>query len=180
MSRVSRSLLKTGLASGLLVMAACHAPRSADPITSTRRYAARQRNEKPTLRLLSLFELRPWLNLDAAGDSDPEGIHYRVFLDDGRGRGVHRDGSFEVEMYELRRQEDGAVERSLISDWKMPTSGVQGVKSKLLGMGYHIQLRWGSKATAGREIELVTRYRAPDGRAVQAATKRLRVPKYTS
>lgn len=177
MPHVVRSLLTAGLASGLLVTAACHTTGTAD---ASKRPSAHRRHEKPIQRVLSLFDQRPWLNLDVAGDRDPEGVHYRVFLDDGSGKGVHRDGSFEVEMYELRRQEDGLAARTLISDWKMPTSGVQGVKSRLLGMGYHIQLRWASKATAGREVELVTRYRAPDGRVLQAATKQLRVPKYTS
>jgi len=180
MLRVYRSLLTAGIVSGLLLTAACHAPRATGTSAASKRSSAHRRHEKPILRVLSLFDQRPWLNLDVAGDRDPEGIHYRVFLDDGSGKGVHRDGSFEIEMYELKSQVDGPAARTLISDWAMPTSSVQGVKSRLLGMGYHIQLRWASKATAGRDIELVTRYHAPDGRVFQAATKQLRVPKYTS
>jgi hypothetical protein len=132
------------------------------------------------LSVRTLFELRPWLNLDATGDPDPEGVHYRVFLDDGRQRGVWLDGTFLVELYDVTRQPDGTAGRTLLSDWTVATSDVQRLESRLLGRGYHMRLRWAKKGTAGREVEIVTRYRAPDGRVFQAATKRLRVPKYTS
>ncbi len=134
----------------------------------------------PIRHVISLYDQKPWLNLDVAGDRDPEGIHYRVFLDAGSGRGVHRDGTFVIAMYQIDRKASGETERTLVSDWKYPTSSFLRIKSKLLGMGYHLRLRWASKKIAGHEIEVVTRYKDPDGNMVGAGTKRLRVPKYTS
>lgn len=177
MTHVLRSLLTAGLASSLLVSTACQAPRATGSAAAKRSRASR-RHEVPIQHLRSLFDQRPWLNLDAAGDRDPEGIHYRVFLDDGSGKGVHRDGVLHVEMYLIDRTESGELQRTLVSDWKAPTSNFQPVKSKMLGMGYHVRLRWASKATAGHEVELVTRYDGLDGNVVQSATKRLRVPRY--
>ncbi len=126
-----------------------------------------------------LYDPKPWLNADAAGDPDPEGLRYRVFLDTGSGKGVLRDGRFHVEMYELRRSDTGEIERTLASDWWVPTSEVGTVSSKILGKGYKLHLRWAKKDTAGHEIELITQYLDPDGNVTRSATKRLRVPKYS-
>jgi hypothetical protein len=126
-----------------------------------------------------LYDPKPWLNADAAGDPDPEGIRYRVFLDTGSGKGVLRDGRFHIEMYEVRRSDTGELERTLASDWWIPTSEVGTVSAKILGKGYKLQLRWAKKDTAGHEIELITQYIDPDGNVTRSATKRLRVPKYS-
>jgi len=125
-----------------------------------------------------LYDPKPWLNADAAGDPDPEGILYRVFLDTGSGKGVLRDGRFHIEMYEVRRSDTGEIERTLSSDWWIPTSELGTVSAKILGEGYKLQLRWAKKDTAGHEIELITQYIDPDGDVTRSATKRLRVPKY--
>lgn len=134
----------------------------------------------PIIRVFSLYQLKPWLNLDAAGDRDPEGLEYRIFLDAGAGKGVLRDGQFRIDMYRIDRTTSGDIKRTLISDWIYPTSKFSAVKSPLLGYGYHIRLIWASKDTAGHEVEVITRYEAPDGRIVSAGTKRLRVPRYNS
>ena len=128
--------------------------------------------------VVCLFDPKPWLNVDAAGDPDPEGIRYRVFLDTGGGKGVLRDGTFYIEMYELRRGPSGEIERTLVSDWRYPTSELGTVSSKILGKGYKLQLRWAKKDTAGHEVELITQYIDPAGNTTRSATKRLRVPKY--
>jgi len=126
-----------------------------------------------------LFDQKPWLNVDAAGDPDPEGICYRVFLDTGSGKGVLRDGTFYVEMYEIRRGPSGEFERKLASDWRYPTSELGTVSAKILGKGYKLQLRWAKKDTAGHEIEVITQFIDRDGNTTRSATKRLRVPKYS-
>ena len=125
-----------------------------------------------------LFDQKPWLNADTAGDRDPEGIRYRVFLDTGVGKGVLRDGTFYVEMYQVDRSPSGEIERTLVSDWRYPTSQFGTVAARILGKGYHLQLRWAKKDIAGHEIELITQYLDPDGNATRSATKRLRVPRY--
>lgn len=135
--------------------------------------------EKPIQRVFSLYAQKPWLNLDAAGDRDPEGLHFRVFLDDGKGKGVLRDGTLYIAMYRIDRPARGKLERTLVSDWKYSTSEFSSIKSKLLGYGYHVRLRWASKDIAGSEVEVVTRFEDADGNTVSAGTKRLRIPKYS-
>ena len=127
-----------------------------------------------------IYNQRPWLNLDSAGDRDPEGIRFRIFLDPGTGKGVWRDGTFHIEMYEIKRMSDLRVERVLVSDWHYPTDAVTTVVSKMLGQGYHVRLRWASKDVAGHEVELITRFEDAEGRATRSGTKRFRVPKYPS
>ena len=135
---------------------------------------------QPILRVFTLFYQKPWLNLDAAGDRDPEGLEYRVFLDPGTGKGVRRSGTFLISMYHIDRSASGEVERKLVSDWKYATSDFSEIDSPLLGTGYHIRLRWATKDIAGKEVEIITRFENPNGSVVSAGTKRLRVPKYAS
>jgi hypothetical protein len=126
--------------------------------------------------VVCLYDQKPWMNLDRAGDLDPEGIRYRVFLDPGTRRGVHRDGSLHIEMYQVEPGAEG-TSRKLVSDWRYAMSEFSPIQSKVLGLGYHVRLRWAAKSIAGSEIEIVTRYEAPDGAVIAAGTKRLRVPK---
>ena len=135
---------------------------------------------QPILRVFTLFYQKPWLNLDAAGDRDPEGLEYRVFLDPGTRKGVHCDGTFVIAMYHIDRDASGKIDRRLVSDWRYPTSDFDKIDSPLLGMGYLVRLRWATKDIAGKEVEIVTRFENPNGSVVSAGTKRLRVPKYTS
>lgn len=166
-----------------IVTAGCHQPRTGlsdqTEQTASGRPVQRRTVRDPIRHLLCLYEHKPWLNLDMAGDNDPEGIEYRVFLLTGSSKGVLREGTFHIEMYWFQRDSEGGVERTLASDWHYPTTVFQTVRG-VLGMGYHIGLRWATKAMAGSEIELITRFEDVDGRSVRSATKRLRVPKYAS
>ena len=158
-----------------IMLGGCHAP---DVEMGTVRKVSRKRSQNPIRRVICLYHQRPWLNLDAAGDRDPEGVHYRVFLDAGKNSGELRDGEFHIELYQIIRKPDGTVARELTSAWTRATVRIPTVKSKILGMGYHLQLRWSRKETAGNEIEVITEYRDPFGGVVRSATKRLRVPHY--
>lgn len=130
-------------------------------------------------RVRCVYEDNPWLNLDTAGDRDPEGIRFRVFLDTGNGRGVHRDGSFHVEMYQIDREATGDSARALVSEWHYATADVHRIKTPgMLGDGYYLHLCWTSKSIAGHDIEIVTRFEDEQGDAARSGTKRLRVPKY--
>lgn len=163
----------------------CQSPRAGDamePGASTRasgRPSRRSSADNITIRrVVCLYDQRPWLSIDSAGDANPEGIRFRVFLDPGTGRGVPRDGTFHVELYQLVRGGPDAIERRLVSDWHYPTSDFQPVKSNLLGMGYHMRLRWAAKKLAGADIEIVTTFEDTAGRTVRSGTKRLRIPDY--
>ncbi len=166
------------LAAFLLIGAGC---QSAGPTGSPGgRKSMFSAKQPPIRRVVCLFDQRPWLNADAAGDRDPEGIRYRVFLDTGDSKGVLREGTFHVQMYRIKREGGKEVGRDLECDWHYPTGQFDTVSAKILGEGYMLQLRWPKKDTAGNEIELVTTYEAPDGRTVRSATTRKRVPKYVS
>lgn len=135
--------------------------------------------ESVVRRVRCVYEDNPWLNLDTAGDRDPEGIRFRVFLDTGDGRGVHRDGAFHVEMYQIDRTGPGESARTLVSEWHYATSEVHRIKTPgMLGDGYYLHLCWTSKSVAGHDIEVVTRFEDEQGNAARSGTKRLRVPKY--
>ena len=177
---MKRALTSTTFASVMAivtVIAGCHQPHSG---ADAARHAARRGPSVPLKRVVCLFDYKPWLNLDAAGDRDPEGVHYRVYLVPEGRKGVLREGTFHVEMYRIDRKSLREIERTLISDWDYPTSDFQRVKSGMLGMGYHLRLRWAKKDTAGQEIEIITHYKDPEGNVVRSGTKRLRVPQYTS
>ncbi len=81
---------------------------------------------------------------------------------------------------EIDRSPAGKIERTLVSDWHYPTGAFQTVEAKILGMGYHLRLRWAQKDIASHEIELITRFKGSDGSDVRSGTKRLRVPKYST
>ena len=166
-----------------VLVSGCHQPQQGlsgqSGQVAVGRPDVRRTVRNPVRHLLCLYEQKPWLNLDMAGDNDPEGIEYRVFLLTGARKGVLREGTFHIEMYQIQRDSEGGVERTLASDWHYPTNAFQPVRG-VLGMGYHLGLRWATKAIAGGEIEVITRYEDVDGSSVRSATKRLRVPKYSS
>lgn len=133
------------------------------------------------MRIACLYDQRPWLNLDDAGDRDPEGIWFRAYLDPGIGRGVLAEGTFHIEMYLIERLTGEQARRTLMSDWHYPSTSVaQIAKPGMLGEGYVFQLRWADKGVAGQEVEFVTRFEDAFGNVVRSGTKRLRVPKYES
>ena len=144
--------------------------------------SGRTSRKQPVIRSVRcLYDRRPWLNLDAAGDRNPEGIQFRVFLDPGTGKGVHAEGIFHIEMYRIDRTSADGVKRTLVSDWHYPTSAIPTIaKPGMLGNGYHFHLRWADKDTAGHEIDLITSFEDPEGNVARSGTKRFRVPKYAS
>lgn len=129
---------------------------------------------------MCLYDQKPWISVDAAGDKDPEGLRFKVFLDGGATKGVLRAGTIHVDLYRIARNSAGNIERTLASDWHYPTSALTTVEARILGKGYLLQLRWASKDLAGSEIEVITSFEDEAGRVTRGGTKRLRVPKYIS
>ena len=134
----------------------------------------------PIRRVVCLYSDNPWLNLDKAGDRDPEGLWYYVYLSTGSEPGLRRDGFIEAEMYRIEHHPDGSVTRTLDTSWRSPTSDLPTFgKPGILGQGYALLLGWQRKDTAGHEIELITTFEDTLGRRTRSETKSLRVPKYT-
>ncbi len=160
----------------LLVLAGCHSAR----LSRRSPKGHRASGEPPIRGVVCLFDQKPWISTDAAGDRDPEGIRYRVFLDVGAARGVFRDGKFHIEMYRIEKGDGGEMQRTLVSDWHYPVDAFPQISARVLGQGYIIQLRWAKKDLAGSEVEFITQFEDTDGNISRGATKRLRVPKYAS
>jgi hypothetical protein len=162
----------------VLLIGGCQAAQRSG--TTRRQPAARRARHGQAVvqKVFCLYDKKPWLNLDKGGDLDPEGIHYRVFLDGGDGQGIHADGTLHIEMYQIDRKSPDASERTLISDWHLPTDDVQPIESAMLGLGYHLRLAWARKDTAGNEIEIVTMFEDPQGNVARSGTKRFRVPRF--
>ena len=173
MPRLMLAVFVCGLAL-LIVSEGCQAPRGGS------RRVGRHLTQSDQIRsVVCVYDDKRWLNLDRAGDRDPEGIRFRVFLDPGTGRGVLADGILHIEMYLIERLEDGKIKRSLASDWHYPTSEVHVIaKPGMLGEGYFPHLRWSLKDIAGKEVEFITEFEDHAGRRTRSSTKRLRVPKY--
>jgi len=160
-------------------LSGCQQPDSGVAQTPGAQAVAHRTVKEPVRHVLCLYEQTPWLkNLDVAGDADPEGIGYRVYLLDRSRKGKLCDGTFHVDMYQIVRTADGNIERELVSDWHYPTTTFPTVQG-ILGKGYRLGLRWATKSIAGSEIDITTRFEDVDGRSVRSGTKRLRVPKYT-
>lgn len=173
-----RTRTSGAIASFTLIFAACACILSTSGCQSSGRSGGIFGTQSPVRQVICIYDRKPWISVDAQGDSDPEGIRYRVFLDAGKNRGVFRDGILHVEMYVLRRDENGNKRRELASDWHYPTSTFSAIRAKILGDGYLLSLRWASKKFAGRNVEFVTTFEDPVGRKTRASTKRFRIPKY--
>ena len=151
----------------LVALAGCKIPGGG---SGTATFRQKDGDQSTVLYVRCLYDQRPWLNLDAAGDRDPEGIHYRVFLDPGTGKCIHAAGTFHIEMYRIERISPTKVERTLVSDWHYPTSDVPTIaKPGMLGNGYHLHLRWADKDTAGHEVEFITRFEDASGHSTATA-----------
>ena len=167
------------LLSMLVSLSAC---RSSEPTSSLGQTGRRASRNDPSVRsVIAVYDQKPWINVDAAGDRDPEGIEFRIFLDAGNGRGVLRDGTLHAEMYKVVNDDAGQQVRTLVSDWHYPTAEIPTIAhTGMLGNGYFLRLRWATKDLCGNEIEVITRFESPDGHSVRSGTKRLRIPKYGS
>ncbi|MFQ5413586.1 MAG: hypothetical protein ACE5E6_03920 [Phycisphaerae bacterium] len=174
---------RVGIAVALAVACGAAACRTPGPAATGARGNTKlipPRNEPPVSRVVCIYDRDCWLNLDAAGDRDPEGFHFKAFLKISGGKSVLRDGTFNVRMYALNRTTDD-VERKLVSDWHYTTSDVGRIgRPGIMGDGYALRLRWASKDIAGTEVEIVTSFEDRYGRRARSETKRIRVPKYTS
>ncbi|MCH7807827.1 MAG: hypothetical protein IIB60_01275 [Planctomycetes bacterium] len=173
-----RAAATVGL-TGVLMLAGCQAAGPGGWAGRSAQASAKSAPHERAIRAVRcIYDRRPWLNVDKAGDRDPEGIWYRVYLDAGDRRGVWREGMFHIEMYRIDRVASDEIERILVSDWHYPTSTMGRLGKGMMGEGYIIKLVWADKTIAGKEVELITQFEDTQGRKARSGTKRFRVPKY--
>jgi len=123
------------------------------------------------------YPLNMWQSYDKAGDLNPEGFAFVMYLlSSTTGKGVHTDGCIRVSMYEINRGPEGISGRILAHEWLADTADLRERTPTSCGYGYDVYLHWGDLDVFGREVEIVVRYEAPDGRVVQSQTKPTRVP----
>ncbi len=132
----------------------------------------------PVTRLITMFEISPWLNLDRNRDSKPEGISFVLYLwSDQLSRGVHREGTLHIELY--RRMGDAEnVRRELVDTYTYSLKDIHRSAKPNPGFGdfYLVSLSWMPYDLAGRSIEIVLRYQDPSGRVVREPPMQKLVP----
>jgi hypothetical protein len=173
MSTPRRAVLAVSALALVAACCGCHGSRQGD---------SQRGNLPPKDRIrhvVCLFDSKPWLNLDRAGDRDPEGLLYRVYLKTADDRGVLRDGRFDVEMYRIDRDAQGKETRTLAADWHYPTGAFDVIdRAGVLGQGYILKFSWRKDMDLpGSEIEIVTVFTDEYGNTARSSTYCLRIPK---
>ncbi|RJP34969.1 MAG: hypothetical protein C4547_10140 [Phycisphaerales bacterium] len=132
----------------------------------------------PVTRLITMFEVSPWLNLDRHRDPRPEGIAFVLYLwSDKLGRGVHRDGTLHVEIYK-RHTVGGEAVRELVDTFTYPLSQVHrsAKPNSEFGDFYYVTLSWLPYDLSGKAIDIEVRYQDPNGRVVRESPVQKLVP----
>ncbi|MHC5110941.1 MAG: hypothetical protein ACYTHJ_13810 [Planctomycetota bacterium] len=130
---------------------------------------------KAVVAVRCLYDSRPFFSYD--GDTLPDSIRYRVFLDTGDNVGIMRSGKFHIELYKLERYRDGTVKRKLICEWDRLSSEMNTIaKPGLLGEGFVFQLWTGTNDISGKEIEISTVFEDEYGRKARSVTRHVASP----
>ncbi len=132
----------------------------------------------PVTRLITMFEMSPWLNLDRHRDPKPEGLSFILYLwSDQLSRGVHREGTLHIELY--RRMGDAEnVRRELVDTYTYSLKDIHRSARPNAEFGdfYLVSMSWMPYDLAGRAIEIIVRYQDPAGRIVREAPMQKLVP----
>lgn len=134
----------------------------------------------PIARVVTLYELNPWLNLDPGRDAKPEGFSFVMYLFPEKAqRGVHREGTLHVGIFQRRRAGDGDSVRELVDTWNYPTSDIHrsATPNQRFGDFYRVRLSWMPYDLSSAELEVEARFEDRHGRITHAASKNLLVPK---
>jgi hypothetical protein len=131
-------------------------------------------------RVVCFYSQNPWMSFDVEGDPNPEGFRFTVYLASGKtGRGVLVPGQLRIEIFRIDHASGG---RQNVCDTRVDLADLpRAAKETTLGWGYVCPFTWGSNADPkmdllGHDIDVVVSYIAPDGQAIRAQTKSLRVP----
>ena len=74
-------------------------------------------------RVVSMYELVPWLNLDPQRDAKPEGFSFYMYLFSQKTRrGVHLEGTLHIDVYRRERRGERDSFRRLVDTWTPPAT----------------------------------------------------------
>jgi len=148
-----------------------------------RRTSARSREDRTGFAericdVVCFFPIDTWKSFDRAGDRNPEGFAFVLYLlDCATGRGAYAGGLVHVHMYRINHDADGKKSRELVQDWTLDHDQLNARKPTRLGYGYQPFLSWGKNVDVlGEEVEIVVQYESPTGDVVQAQTVHRKVP----
>lgn len=131
-------------------------------------------------RVVTMYELIPWENQDPGRDAKPEGFSFYMYLfpEEAR-RGVHREGTLYIKIFQRTRTGDGDSIRELVDTWTYPTSDIHrsATPNRRFGDFYRVILSWMPYDLSGTELEVEARFEDRHGRVTYAARKDLLVPK---
>jgi hypothetical protein len=130
------------------------------------------------IRVVCFYTPNMWRSFDKAGNLDPEGFAFVMYLWSGKTeRGAYADGLFRAKMYRLSRDDEGKTVRELAREWTAATSDLPRRGESRLGYSYQPSLYWGDLDIYGAEVEIVIQFESPDERVVQSQTHRTKVPR---
>jgi hypothetical protein len=138
-----------------------------------------QTNGSPNeiFRVLCFFPINMWKSFDPAGDPNPEGFTFVMYLlSHESNKGVYAPGVFRVRIFMVEQLEDGTSARGLVFDQTADMDELPRRDATRFGVGYQPEVTWGEVDLLGKDIEIVIQYETPDGRKVQSQTKRVKVP----
>jgi len=129
-------------------------------------------------RVVCFFPPNMWKSFDHAGDLNPEGFAFVMYLlSRETNRGVIADGTLQILLYTVQELENGAVERHLAREWTADMSEIPRRQQTRFGIGYQPTVHWGDLNVFGERVEIVVKYESPTGRVVQGQTHATKVPK---
>ena len=133
-------------------------------------------------KVVCVFPQTMWQSYDQAGDSNPEGFRFLVYLlSKSTRKGAYADGFLHVKMFRMDQMPDGRNERVLVQNWMVGTEELpRRESSKLTGYSYQPSLYWGDVDILGETVEIVVQYESLDGKTIQSQTKQVRVPRRKS
>ena len=132
-------------------------------------------------RVVAMYELVPWLNLDPQRDAKPEGFSFYMYLfSQQTRRGVHREGTLHIDIYRRERRGERDSIRLLVDTWTYPTSDIHrsATPNSRFGDFYRVRLSWMPYDLSGTELEVEVRFVDISGRTTHAAHKKLLVPRF--
>jgi len=129
-------------------------------------------------RVVCFFPPNMWKSFDSAGDRNPEGFAFVMYLISGKtGKGIYADGTFRVELYRYGEADrNGRRQRDLVFDTAAPMAQIARRSPTMLGEGYQPYVFWGDLQIYGDDIEVVVKYESPTGRTVSSETVHVKVP----